>query len=92
MLKKGLVEFNLAQLTVSLAPGDRVPCPKCRDHHTVQSDPRPGECWNITTGCVDQVPNDVLFIECPEVKGPIIVGIEGKALPNALELTPRPKK
>ncbi len=88
-MKKGLIEFKDADLRVPLAVGERVPCPKCPDRHVVKRDSRPGTRVNTETGVVDQVRNEALYVECPQCPGPILIGIDGKALPEPLELTPR---
>jgi hypothetical protein len=90
-VKKGLIEFRDADLRVPLAEGETVPCPKCGGRHTVLRDPRPGRRYSSETGQVDLVRNDVLYVECPDAPGPIVVGINGKALQTPLELTPRAK-
>lgn len=90
-VRKGLIEFSTDDLRVSLSEGDTVPCPKCAHHHLVRRDPRPGKRFNTETGVVDLVRNEALYVECPEAPGPIVVGMDGKALPTPLELTPRQK-
>jgi hypothetical protein len=88
-LRKGLVEFGDADLRVPLTVGERVPCPKCDSHHEVKRDPRPGRKYDATTGIMTSVDNEALYLECPEAPGPILIGIDGRALPEPLELTPR---
>jgi len=91
MLKRGAVSYNRADLTTPLKPGDVVPCPCCDLKHLVQIDPRPGRGVSSERGVLDAVPNTVLFIECPQEPGPIVVGMDGYALPDPIALTPRKK-
>lgn len=91
MLKRGAVVYNQADLTTPLKPGEVVPCPRCDQQHLVQCDPRPGHGFSSEHGALDAVPNTVLFIECPQEPGPIVVGIGGFALPEPIALTPRKK-
>lgn len=89
MLKRGAVVYNKADLTVPLKPGDVVPCPRCDQKHFVQIDPRPGRRFSTERGVLSEVVNTVLFIECPQEPGPIVVGMDGFALPEPIALTPR---
>lgn len=89
MLKKGAIQFNVTDLRVPLAEGDTVPCPKCAARHVVKRDQRPGRSLNTETGVITEVRNEALYVECPEAPGPIVVGMDGKALATPLELTPR---
>jgi hypothetical protein len=89
-LKRGRVGYRLSDLTVPLKDGDVVPCPKCQDRHFVRTDPRPGRGFSSERGLLENVKNTILFIECPEEPGPIVVGIDGFALPEPIALTPRP--
>jgi hypothetical protein len=89
-LKRGGIGYKASDLTVALAVGDIVPCPKCAGRHFVQADPRPGRGFSSERGVLENVKNIVLFIECPDEPGPIIVGMDGYALPEPLALTPRP--
>jgi hypothetical protein len=86
---RGGVGFKTGDLKVPLKDGDAVPCPKCQGRHFVKTDPRPGLRYSSERGGVDKVPNTVLFIECPDEPGPIVVGMDGFALPQPLALTPR---
>jgi hypothetical protein len=86
------VGFRMADLKVPLKAGDIVPCPKCTLKHFVQRDDRPGTRLDVETGITTMVENEALYVECPEAPGPIIVGMDGFALPRPLELTPRPKR
>ena len=87
---RGQIGYKASDLTVPLKEGDLVPCPKCAARHFVKTDPRPGRGWSSETGVLEDVPNVVLFIECPDEPGPIVVGMDGFALRQPLALTPRP--
>ena len=88
-VKKGHVAFDATDLRVPLAEGDIVPCPKCAMRHLVKRDPRPGRSYDTTTGVLAAVRNEALYVDCPDEPGPIIVGMDGYALPHPLALTPR---
>ena len=87
--RKGFVEFRLADVGVPLNAGESVPCPNCDARHVVKTDPRPGASLDVATGTFTKVPNVALYIDCPKTAGPILVGMDGRALPVPLELTPR---
>ena len=89
-LTRGKVGYKRSDLKVPLKDGDVVPCPKCHGRHFVKTDPRPGRGFSTEHGVLENVPNTVLFIECPDEPGPIVVGMDGFALPQPLALTPRP--
>lgn len=89
VVRKGLVEFGLADLRVPLGEGESVTCPKCWAKHVVLRDPTEGTKINVETGTVSAIRNEALYVECPNAEGPILVGMDGFALPEPLELTPR---
>lgn len=92
MLKRGAISYNQADLTTPLKPGEVVPCPRCDARHLVQLETRPGRGFSSAQpGVAQAVPNPILFIECPLEPGPIVVGIDGFALPDPIALTPRKK-
>lgn len=88
-IKRGGVSYKASDLKVPLKVGDVVPCPKCHGRHFVMNDPRSGHGFSTEKGALEKVPNIVLFIDCPDEPGPIIVGMDGFALPEPLALTPR---
>lgn len=88
-LAKGAIFWKTTDHDVPLAEGETVPCPKCAGRHIVLRDTRPGQRLNTDTGVIEAVRNEALYVECPDAPGPIVVGMDGKALATPLELTPR---
>lgn len=88
-IRRGAVKYSDRELRDPLHEGDTIACLKCGSRHSVKRDPRQGTSINTETGEARSVPNDVLFVECPLAPGPIVVGMNGRRLPEPLELTPR---